>query len=242
MNRLNRSRIGRLALVLPAFFAVSACRSQAREEEAPAVEGETVVIEQLDDTTFVAVREIWISMADEPIHHMRRARELFDSGDRKVAAREFDKSASLFRWGRRSAVGARDRAAFLTTAQELEEVARMLRIGAERDNQPLHRVLAKGYRVMAAHHVGLAVEEWNAGEHVRVAVLLRAAADEVGRGFALSGEPAGGTIEEALKKARSVADRLETTQPPSEPEVREAMRGLREASAGLAEVLGSRRR
>ena len=87
---------------------------------------------------------------------------------------------------------------------------------------------------------GLAAEQRNGGEHARAALLVRTAAGEVGCGFALSRKMAGHTIDEALTKARSMAERLETAEPPGEPEVRAAMQGLRDVVTGLAEALGSR--
>ena len=68
---------------------------------------------------------------------------------------------------------------------------------------------------------------------------MHAAADEVRRGFALSGERPGPTIERALAVADTVAERLDSRSPPGEHEVRGAIEGLREGVSGLGAALDS---
>jgi len=241
MDTAGARRAIHLAVVGSALYVAGGCRIRDREEAPKERFGETVVEEPIGDSSYLVVRDIWIGLADDPSGHMREARELLEEGEPLAAARVLDKSASLFRWGRHYALGEKEGRDFLAVAQELEETARFIRAGSEHGAEPLYRVLANGYRVLAEHHAGLAIEEWNAGEHVRVAILLRAAATEIERGFALSEEAPGGTIDASIAATRGVAEQLEVGEPPTEREVTSALRGLREAAAGLGEVLGSRR-
>lgn len=240
-RRLPGSRGPReLALTVPILIGLTGCGSPSRDDDVPEVS--VGVVAPADDSSMVVMRDLWMGLADEPIHHMRHARELYDAGDRPGAARDLEKAASLFRWGRRYSFGATENAAFLTAARELEEVARLLRSGAREPDPALHGVLAKGYQVIAGHHLGLAREQWDAGRHQMAARLLNAAVDELEKGFELSEEPAGASIEADFVAARGIADRLGTDEPPSEADVRGVLSGLRRAVKGLDEVLGSRRR
>jgi len=245
MGTMNMLIGGRMALMLamPPLVAVTACSGGEDDGGGRVAEaiGGVVGLERTPDSDFVAIREIWLALADEPATHMRLARQALAAGHLETAARELDKSATLFRWGEHYAFGERERRDFLATAQELEESARLLREGSERGTEPLFRVMSMSYRALAEHQAAAALREWEAGEHVRVALLLDAAATDIEQGFALSGETAGGSIDAAVADARAVAHGLDSKQPPSEAMVRDAIQGLERAAQGLGEVLGSRR-
>lgn len=188
------------------------------------------------------IRDLWLSMADEPLHHMTLARELLQEGDTAGAAHQLDTSAALLRWGRLYAHDSRVRWDFVATAQDLEQTSRRLRDGGREGPDALDRTLAEGLRAMAELHATTALEQWEAGEHTRAQGLLRASADEVQLGFSLSGTTPGGTIERALAAARIVADRLDSRSPPTEDDVRGAIEGLREGAASLGNLVASDRR
>ena len=152
----------------------------------------------------------------------------------------WNKSASLFRWGRLYAEGPQERTDFVNTAQRLEAVARSVRDGVEPDLAIVDDIFADGYHVMAEEQVGLALDQWNAGEHLRVALLMHAVADELDRGFALSNEKAEDSIDGALESARTIADELETSHPPTEADVREALKGLEEVVRRLGVIRAAR--
>ena len=231
-----------MTLLLP-LLLVAACTGRDIEahENGSVAAGESGAVFETGDPDFMAARTSWISLADEPATHMRSALDAYEAGRLGEAARELDKSASLFRWGRQYTAGERERRDFTASAQELEEVARVIREGAARGAEPLHRALAFGHRTLAEHHLSAALREWEAGEHVRVALLLDAAATEVEGGFALSGEAPGPSIDAATRAARATADRLDSSLPPTEEQLRGVIRDLQDAVHGLGEVLGSRR-
>jgi hypothetical protein len=182
-------------------------------------------------------RAFWLAMADDPLHHMTLARDLTECGEPDPAARQLDLSASLFRWGALYVDGSRERRTFVTTAQRLEDVARLLRSGEPWEGGALDDMLSNAFYVLSRYHVAMALDQWDAGEYTRAALLLRATADEVQQGFLLSGASPGGSIDRALGVARSAAERLETESPPDESEVRAAVEGLQAGVTGLGEAL-----
>lgn len=224
-------------LMLSACFACGGGPS-----EPPADGSGQVLVGPAGDESYLTARDVWMSMADEPLYHMRRADRLLDEGDDAAAARALEKSASLFRWGRLYASGAKQTTAFVTTAQKLEAVARSIRHGLDPEPGVLDAIVSEACDVLAQQQLGLALDQWKAGEHVRVALLMRSVADELSTGVALSKEPAMGSIDGALTSALEVADRLETADPPTEAEVRGALKGLEGAATRLDRILSSRSR
>ncbi len=219
-----------------------ACSGGPSEPSTEGSEQAQALVGPAGDASYLTAREVWMSMADEPLYHMRRADRLVDDGDDAAAVRELEKSASLFRWGRLYASGAKQTTDFVTTAQRLEALARSTREGAKPEPGVLDAIVADGCDVLAQEQLGLALDQWKAGEHVRVALLMRSVADELSTGVALSDERATGSIDGALSSAREVANRLETPDPPTEADVRGALEGLEGAATRLARIRSSRSR
>lgn len=217
-----------------------ACRGGV-QERSPRQTGEALV-GPAGDASYLTARDVWMSMADEPLYHMQRARDLVDHGDDQAAVRELDKSASLFRWGRLYADGAQEQNEFVTTAQKLEAVARSIREGAQPEPGVLDDIVADGCETLANHQLGLALDQWRAGEHVRVSLLMRSVASELQTAIALSDEQAERSIDVALESAREVADRLQTEDAPTEAEVRGALKGLEGVASRVARIRSSRSR
>jgi hypothetical protein len=181
-----------------------------------------------------------MALADLPASHMRSALASYEAGRRDAAARELDKSAALFRWGRLYAVSSSERRAYTAIVQKLEEDARRIRRGSDPGAERLEIDLALGYDVLAEDHLEAALEEWAAGEYVRVARLLDAAATEIEDGFSLSGAGVGNSIYMAEAAARVTSQRLASKQPPTEDELRKTIRDLGTSARSLGDVLGSR--
>lgn len=231
--------LGAGATLILAAVVASSCGGTADAGEAP----EDVValprIGSMTDSSAAQVRLLWMALAEDPLHHVSLARALLREGDRDDAARELDLSAYLFRWAALYAGELTERRTLIVTAQELEAAARRAARGEAQDVVALDHRLAVGLRAMAELHAGAALEQWGAGEHTRAKRLMHASADEVRRGFALSGERPGRTIERALAVADTVAERLDSRSPPGEHEIRGAIEGLREGVSGLGEALDS---
>lgn len=240
MSTSRRSPSVRLVAAGLLLSACVACSGGPREP--PVDRSDQSLVGPAGDASYLTAREVWMSMADEPLYHMRRADQLVDDGNDGAAVRELEKSASLFRWGRLYASGTEQTTDFVTTAQRLEAVGRSIREGVNPEPGVLDAIVADGCEVLAQEQVGLALDQWKAGEHVRVALLLRSVVDELSAGVALSDERATGSIDGALSSAREVAGRLETPDPPTEAEVRESLKGLEGAAARLARIRSSRSR
>ena len=215
--------------------ATAGCRNGSLEA-APGAELELVASglgAEPCDAAGAEFRGIWAEMADEPLRHMMLARQLVAEHQAEEASRQLDVSASFFRWGRLYVPDDAQQREFVATAQELEAEARRLRAGTpDEDPTLVDRVLADGMQLMAREHSALALDEWESGEYTRAALLSRAAAAEVEQGHSLSGGASDGTIDRALEAVRGTAERLESTSPPDENEVRRAIGDLRDAATG----------
>ena len=155
----------------------------------------------------IVEEELWTDLADEPGHHMDRAREAFIGVDAAVAAAEIRKAATHLRISAGQAAAGSKRA-LLRSAHELESLAKRIEAGTVRSVNELDAAFARALHALAHHHCVLAENSWSHHETRCAGKQMRAAADNMERSAARAGHALQNATHEVAEDVRIISGKL----------------------------------
>jgi hypothetical protein len=159
-------------------------------------------------TGFVMIEEDrWNLMADEPDHHIGRAREAYLMMDAKTAAREIRKAAIYLRVAGSHATE-RARRGLIQAEHDLDHLAKRIESGTIRSVEELDLATARALHALADYQYIKAAEKWRERE-VRVSgQYLRASVDNLEHAAARTDARMRAATAEMARESRVMANRL----------------------------------
>ena len=156
---------------------------------------------------FIVQEELWTDLADEPGQHMERAREAYLKVDAADAAAELRKAATHLRISASQAAAGTKRT-LIRSAVELEALARRVEAGTVKSVGELDAAIARALHSLAHHHCVLAEKSWVQRETRCAGKQMRAAADNLERATARTGEALRSGTRKVAKDIRVISGKL----------------------------------
>jgi hypothetical protein len=156
---------------------------------------------------FIIQEELWTDLADEPGQHMERAREAYLKVDAADAAAELRKAATYLKISAAQAAAGTKRT-LLRSAMELEMLAKRVETGTVNSVGELDAATARALHALAHHHCVLAEKSWVQRETRCAGKQMRAAADNLERAAARTGETLRSATRAVARDVRVISGKL----------------------------------